>query len=404
MIRYDGARGVVWKVKYRDADGRQVKETLGRASDGWSKRKADAALRARLTDVARNGLRKIEPATFASFAEEWLDTYPDAKGLKRSTREGYEMIVRNHLVPAFGTLRLDAVTVERLDAWVAEQRRKKVEPRTVNRRLNVAHLIFQAALRRRPPLCRENPVALVDRPKEPRRRWTILSPQEVAAVDRAFVELAASVEGGEERRWREQARVVFLTVMYAGLRRGEVMGLRWRDVDLADPDGARLRVRETFVRGASDTPKSEKGERTMALGKRLSEELWQHRRVTAFAGDDDLVFCHPSKGTPLDPKRYAVTLRAALAAGKVERPMRPFHDGRHTSITNAAAAGMSPAALMARAGHSDFTTTQLYIDLAGETFRDETELLERRLAAGTSTEFEGTPRRRASPDSFKTGL
>lgn len=59
--------------------------------------------------------------------------------------------------------------------------------------------------------------------------------------------------------------------------------------------------------------------------------------------------------------------------------MRPFHDGRHTSITNSAAAGLSPAALMARAGHSDFKTTQLYIDLAGETFRAEAELLEQRL-------------------------
>jgi len=63
----------------------------------------------------------------------------------------------------------------------------------------------------------------------------------------------------------------------------------------------------------------------------------------------------------------------------VEKTMRPFHDGRHTSITNSAAAGLSPAALMARAGHSDFKTTQGYIDLAGETFRAEAELLEQRL-------------------------
>ena len=59
--------------------------------------------------------------------------------------------------------------------------------------------------------------------------------------------------------------------------------------------------------------------------------------------------------------------------------MRPFHDGRHTSITNAAAAGTSPAALMARAGHSDFATTQLYIDLSGEAFREEAQRLEDRL-------------------------
>jgi integrase len=76
---------------------------------------------------------------------------------------------------------------------------------------------------------------------------------------------------------------------------------------------------------------------------------------------------------------YAATLRAALARAKVDRPMRPFHDGRHTSITNKAAAGVSPAALMAIAGHSDFKTTQGYIDLAGETFRDEAELAEQRM-------------------------
>ena len=59
--------------------------------------------------------------------------------------------------------------------------------------------------------------------------------------------------------------------------------------------------------------------------------------------------------------------------------MRPFHDGRHSSITNAAAAGVSPAALMARAGHSDFKATQGYIDLAGGMFRDEAELADARL-------------------------
>ncbi|MDF2753260.1 MAG: Phage integrase family [Gaiellaceae bacterium] len=82
----------------------------------------------------------------------------------------------------------------------------------------------------------------------------------------------------------------------------------------------------------------------------------------------------------LDHKRYAKMLKAALARANVERPLRPFHDGRHSSITNAAAAGTPPAALQARAGHSDYSTTQLYIDLAGETFREEAERLEKRLS------------------------
>jgi integrase len=74
-----------------------------------------------------------------------------------------------------------------------------------------------------------------------------------------------------------------------------------------------------------------------------------------------------------------------LKRAKVERTMRPFHDGRHSSITNAAAAGTPPAALQARAGHSDYSTTQVYVDLAGETFREEAVRLEERLL-GTATQ------------------
>jgi integrase len=172
-------------------------------------------------------------------------------------------------------------------------------------------------------------------------------------VERAFVELAeeararqlsiGQVEDGEAA-WREQARVVFLTVVSGGLRRGEILGLRWREVSLADPAGATLRVRETWVRNAPDIPKSEKSERTIALGERLASELFDHRARTPYQGDDERVFCSAT-GRPLDPVRYAATFRLALKRAKVDKPMRPFHDGRHTSITNAAAAGVAPAAL-----------------------------------------------------------
>jgi integrase len=101
------------------------------------------------------------------------------------------------------------------------------------------------------------------------------------------------------------------------------------------------------------------------------------------------VFCSPTKGTPFDIQRYAETFRASLKKAGIADYVRPFHDLRHSSITNAAAAGSSPAALMSRAGHSDFKTTHGYIDLAGETFREEADRLERRLW-GTSVQSSGT--------------
>jgi integrase len=285
-------------------------------------------------------------------------------------------------------LKVAALDVRKLEDYVAAKRRAGLAPRTINRRLNILHEILEAAVRRQ--LIRSNPVKLVDRPAEPRRRWKILTPVEVGRVERALRELAVEAEGEEERRWIEQARVVFLTILGAGLRRGEILALRWRNVSLADPAGSSVRVVETWVRDAADTPKSERGERTIALGPALADELFQYRRRARFQGDDERVFCHPQTGGPLPHKRYAETFRAALKKAKIEGPMRPFHDGRHTSITNSAAAGLSPAALMARAGHADMGTTMIYIDLAGEAFREEAELLERRLGmvAPTSAEVE----------------
>ena len=80
-----------------------------------------------------------------------------------------------------------------------------------------------------------------------------------------------------------------------------------------------------------------------------------------------------------DHKRYAKTLAAALEKAKITRKVRPFHDYRHTAITHEAAAGNAPAAIQARAGHADFSTTQRYIHLAGVVFRDEAERAEDRI-------------------------
>lgn len=344
IIEYKGTRGTVWRIKWTDAAGRQVQETLGRAGDGWSRKRAKAELRERLVRVER---------------------------------EGYRQIIESHLIPSLGSSSLSALDASRIELYVAAKRKAGLAPRTVNRQLNLLSLILRSAVRH--GLVRANPIPLVDRPREPRRRWRILSPAEVRAVEGAFDELIDEAEEDEEQVWLRQARVVFLTLAGSGLRRGELLGLRWRAVRLADPDGPTLRVEETLVRGRLETPKSEAGERTIALGRRLSDELFEHRSRSAFTAEDDRVFCHPELGSPLDHKRYAASFQLALAKAKVEGAVRPFHDLRHGSITNAAAAGTPPTALMARAGHSDFKTTQGYIDLAGETFREEADRLERRL-------------------------
>jgi hypothetical protein len=82
VVVYEGKRARTFRVKYRDAAGKQVMETVGKASDGWTRRKAEGELRTRLVAVEKEGLGNIEPITFGTFADEFLATYPDAKALK----------------------------------------------------------------------------------------------------------------------------------------------------------------------------------------------------------------------------------------------------------------------------------------------------------------------------------
>jgi hypothetical protein len=156
---------------------------------------------------------------------------------------------------------------------------------------------------------------------------------------------------GDERRLRE----------LRDARPGEVAAgrLRLRPHRTARSSG----IEATWTRHAPDTPKSAAGFRTIALGSRLAEELFQHRARSAFTGEDERVFCNPFRA-------YDRLLRDALERVGIEDEIRPCHDLRHSSITNAAARG-----------YSSYSTTRRYTDLAGERFRAEADRLERRLWA-----------------------
>jgi integrase len=370
-MRYDGARGSTWSIKYVDGSGTQVRERLGKSTDGWTRRKAQAALRRRLTDVERDGYRKPVATTFEVFAQEWLSTVPEAREHRRTTRADYRGVVENHLIPHFRECKLADVTTADIDAYVAAKRRARppLGPRTLNLHVTRLGQIFGTARRR--GLVTTNPVADAERPRVPKSRWTILSPVEIAAVMRAYDELIVEAQTEMERMWLQTAKAMTVTMQFAWLRRGELLGLKWGAVELGNPDGARLHVRETWVRGARSDPKTDDGTRTIALVDELTEELWQHWRRSKFQADGELVFCHPLKGSPIASGYFGALVKTVLARSGVGRPMREFHDWRHTGITNAAAAGMNPVAIKQMAGHADFKTTQTYIDLAGVVFGSE---------------------------------
>ena len=268
--------------------------------------------------------------------------------------------VLEHLKAELGSSRLDSIRPRDVAAYTRHAL-DGFAPKTVNLHLNVLADVFKTA--KAEELVESNPVDGAERPKVRRRRWRILEPVEVGRVLRAFTD--------------EQARTMFLTLILTGLRRFELQALRWRDVDLVD---GVLRVRES---------KSEEGERSIALSPTLVAALVEHLGRTRFQRADELVFCHPERGSKIDHEWYAGEFRAALTAAGITDYVRPFHDARHASLTNGAAAGETPLALMARAGHRSMATTNQYVHLAGVVFRDEAAALERRLglAVESSTDL-----------------
>ncbi len=349
VIEYRGKRGTVWRIKYADADGKQVMETIGAERDGWNRKKADAELRERLVKVERRGWRRPRPLTFAQYADTWFSEGEVRRRWKPRTVIQYRSIAKR-LKTHFGPFPIGAIRPRHVAEYIAAQA-EQFEASTVSRDLSLLFDILKSA--KREELIESNPVEGAEHPKLGRRKWRILEPVEVSRVMKAFTD--------------EQARTIFLTLVMTGIRRHELQELRWRDIALAE---GVLRVRDS---------KTEEGIRAIALSPGLSEALWQHRRGSAYKGEDERVFCHPERGTRYSEKLFAEQFRAALKAAGITDYVRPFHDLRHTSLTNEAASGSTPIALMAKAGHTDMKVTRRYLHLAGIVFHDEAQALERRL-------------------------
>jgi integrase len=358
--RYEGARGVSWRIRYRDASGRRIMETLGK-EPAWSRKRAEQELRRRLVDVEREGYIAPERVTLTSFCERWLTEYLPGRGLKLTTVEGYKQTIRKHLLPSLGRYTLQELErhPELVDRYVTQKMRQGYAPKTVLNQLLCLQVILKRAVRWR--LISRNPVSDCERPRVEQPELYVLSEVEIAGLDSAYRVLETDA-GEEEKVWWELASTITFVCLGTAMRRGELLALRWRHVHLLE---GRVHVREALVRGRFTSPKSRSGKRLLELGPRTLTLLQEHWQRTPFQGDDELVFCHPLLGTPLDPSKLTrLYMRPALRRAGIEKPFRPFHDLRHTALTHEAAAGNPMAYIQLKAGHSQAQVTERYIHAA----------------------------------------
>ena len=381
VVRYQGKRGAVWRIRYRDAAGRQVQETLG-PEPPWTERKAQRELGKRLAAVAE-GFRKPDRVTFSDFAERFVREYLPGRNLKRTTLENYRYILDGHLLPYFDDLVLTEVEArpELIDGYIALKAEEGLSPKTIQNHLLLLNVMLRRALVWR--LIRSNPISSIDRPSLVQPEMSVLTETEIARLATAYDELIAEASAAE-LPWWTLAKSIVLVALGTAMRRGELVGLRWRSVNLLE---AKIEIRETFVRGRFTTPKSRASRRVVEFGPRTLAVLEEQWRRSAYRADEDLVFGHPTKGTPVDTSKLAKRyLKPALSRAGIEKPFRPFHDLRHTSLTHAAAAGNPQIYVQARAGHSQGSITERYMHAAQVLFPGAAAKSEARMFGAATSE------------------
>ena len=351
-VRRRGRTWTYWVDVGRDSSGKRKQQTKG----GFPTKKA-AQQAARLAEQMVADGSYIEPTrqTLAEYlTTEWL---PAVRSQVRPTTWGhYEGNVRRHVIPRIGGLLLNRVSATDLEALYADLLKGGrtdgsggLSPRSVGH----VHRVLRKALADavRVGKLNRNAAALARPPSVPHQEMLVWSPEQL----RQFI--------GHLQRTQNRLLALWLLAATTGLRRGEILGLRWQDVDL---DAGRVNIVQTLT--VADRvvrfgePKTARGRRSLALDGVTVRALRVHRKQQAEERlawgpvwqDVGLVFTRED-GRHIDP--YWPTHALHRLAREAGLPRIRFHDLRHSYATAALAAGISPKVVSDRLGHATISLT-----------------------------------------------
>ena len=350
----------VYELRFA-AYGRRRFMRLGTPSEGWTQAKAEATLRHVLADVGRGIWQPPtaveaprEVPTFHRFATDWLTRVTleggrKGGGLSEAAKADFEWRLSNHLLRAFASKRIDAITVEDVDRFrLSKVREGRLRPSSVNKLLSTLSAILEDAVE----------YELIDRnPAKGKRRRLAATPLRRSWLDRAdhisaLLAGASKVDHTATAR-HGQRRALLATLVFAGLRIGEALSLRWRDVDLAR---GTIAVRQA---------KTDAGVRTVYIVPALRDELTEYR-ARLEPPPDALVF-----GTSSGRQHGATNIRRRVLAKAVEHANKELatqkqeplpggltpHSLRRTFASLLFAVGESPPYVMAQMGHTTANLT-----------------------------------------------
>ena len=349
----------VWKVEV----------TIGRSQDGTTKKtrrtahsKAEAIkIRRELNSLKLQGvLEKQKVRVLLEFSEHWLSEVKPHQ-VRETTLSDYRFRLNKYIYPYLGTLAVREITPHQIHNWVNTLTSQGLGTNTVNGARRILFGVMRHAQRQ--GVISTNPVSATDalkqKPDEPtqvRPHWSLAECQQALR---------------QASTWPEMDLFLHLAI-YLGFRHGEILGLRWRDVDLT---GNVISVNHT-LRGLSrlttqgtklglvlNPPKTESSRRTLTIPPKVKDAIirhqtWQASRMAQKPSEwpeSDMVFT-TSVGTPIDQTNNLKKFKSFIMKNGL-RYIR-VHDLRHSSAVMALEAGATIESISQALGHSGIEITK----------------------------------------------
>lgn len=288
-----------------------------------------------------------EKITVGEWVQDWLDTEAKSR-VRQNTWESYETIVRKHIVPTIGTTPILKITPQEIRRMLADKAKSGLSGRTCE----YIYIVLNQALKqaKNDGMIQINPCDPIKKPRPDKKQIQVLT------VD----ELKKLFETVKNTHWEP----VFWLAWGTGLRREELLGLRWADIDFKK---GLLTVQQTVIvtkEGPEiNDPKSKTSFRSIPLPAESIQHLKQHKRKQneeiLLAGikyaTNDLVFAKPD-GQPYDPRYLSKVFTKYAKLAKMPHGTT-LHVLRHTHATHLLKAGVPLKTVQYRLGHSSIAMT-----------------------------------------------
>ncbi|MBE6899266.1 MAG: site-specific integrase [Ruminococcaceae bacterium] len=311
-----------------------------------TKKQAEATLRKLIAEVENGDIVTASAVKLGDWLHEWLKLY--LPNIESTTRVGYREKIDGYIIPKLGDIKLKSLNTPTIQAWVNELKDKeKLAPKTIrNAFLNLKAALDKAVILKMIP---KNPCIGVELPKLKRYKAEIYSGNEISDLINAA-----------------ECTDMYLPVLLEiaiGFRRGELLALKWSDIDF---NARTVHVRENRVNGDGKVeikaPKSAAGIRDITIGSNIVDELkkahkqYLENKMKLGAGftDSDLVICQKN-GRPFAPD--SMTQKWLRFTEKHGLKHIRFHDLRHTCATAMLEAGIDPKTVQSRLGHANISIT-----------------------------------------------